>query len=247
MGLSDIINTLIAFADSLGYIGLFAISFIASIIVFVPIPFFPVLAIMSIDPKFDPHLLAFSSAMGASIAKVIIFYSSYYGRRFISRQSKVRMRPLQRLLKRYGWYASFIAAATPIPDDIVYIPLGLAKYNPFMFFTSLFAGKMLISEAVVWGTRMGFNLLEYVEGSEDTPLFYASIMVTAVLIGISIYFMIKVDWSKIVGKIFPWTLNSSMDEDKEGDEGKDEGKGKDKDKDEGKDDVLGSDGKEGGK
>ncbi|MEM4231978.1 MAG: hypothetical protein QXM77_05555, partial [Candidatus Nitrosocaldus sp.] len=76
-------------------------------------------------------------------------------------------------------------------------------------------------------------------------LFYASIMVTAVLIGISIYFMIKVDWSKIVGKIFPWTLNSSMDEDKEGDEGKDEGKGKGKDKDEGKDDVLGGDGKGG--
>ncbi|MEM0446419.1 MAG: VTT domain-containing protein [Candidatus Nitrosocaldus sp.] len=208
MGLSDIINTLLAFADSLGYIGLFAISFIASIIIFVPIPFFPILAIMSIDPKFDPHLLAFSSAMGASIAKVIIFYSSYYGRRFISRESRVRMKPLQRLLKRYGWYASFIAAATPIPDDLVYIPLGLAKYNPFMFFTSLLAGKMLISEAVVWGTRAGFNLLEYVEGSEDTPFFYVSLIATVVLIGVSIYFMIKVDWSKVIGKLFPWTLNS---------------------------------------
>lgn len=233
MGLSDIINTLIVFAGSLGYIGLFAISFIASIIIFVPIPFFPILAIMSIDPKFDPHILALSSAMGASIAKVIIFYTSYYGRRFISRQSKARMRPLQRLLKRYGWYVSFIAAATPIPDDIVYIPLGLAKYNPFMFFTSLLAGKMLISEAVVWGARTGFNLLEYVEGSEDTPLFYASVIITAALIGISIYFMIKADWSKIVGKIFPWTLNSTSVDDKECEDGDDE------------DDVLRDGGKEG--
>lgn len=217
MGLSDVLDTLIAFADSLGYIGLFAISFIASIIIFVPIPFFPILAIMSIDPKFDPHMLAFSSAIGASIAKLIIFYSSYYGRRFISRESKVRMKPLQRLLKRYGWYASFIAAATPIPDDLVYIPLGLAKYNHFMFFTSLLAGKMLISEAVVWGTRAGFNLLEYVEGSEDTPLFYASIIATAVLIGVSIYFMIKVDWSRVIGRLFPWTLNSEGSDDKDGD------------------------------
>ncbi|MFN4336395.1 MAG: YqaA family protein [Candidatus Nitrosocaldus sp.] len=209
MELSDIINTLMVFADSLGYIGLFVISFVASIIIFVPIPFFTILAIMSIDPKFDPHLLAFSSALGASIAKVIIFYSSYYGRRFISRKSKVRMRPLQRLLKRYGWYASFIAAATPIPDDLVYIPLGLAKYNPFMFFTSLLAGKMVISEAVVWGARSGFNLLEYVGGSEDTPFFYVSLVATAALIGVSIYFMIKVDWSKVIGRLFPWTLDSS--------------------------------------
>ncbi|MDW8000102.1 MAG: VTT domain-containing protein [Candidatus Nitrosocaldus sp.] len=217
MGLSDIIDTLLVIADSLGYIGLFAISFVASIIIFVPIPFFPILAIMSIDPKFDPHLLAFSSAMGASIAKVIIFYSSYYGRRFISRESRARMRPLQRLLKRYGWYASFIAAATPIPDDLVYIPLGLAKYNPFMFFTSLFAGKMLISEAVVWGTRAGFNLLEYVEGNENTPLFYASLIATVVLIGLSVYFMIRVDWGRIIGRLFPWTLNSGEDERDDGD------------------------------
>ncbi len=221
MGLSDIINTLIVLADSLGYIGLFVISFVASIIIFVPIPFFPILAIMSIDPKFDPHLLAFSSALGASIAKVIIFYSSYYGRRLISRESKIKMRPLQRLLKRYGWYASFIAAATPIPDDLVYIPLGLAKYNPLMFFTSLLAGKMLISEAVVWGARSGFNLLEYVEGGEDTPLFYVSLVGTIVLIGVSIYFMVKVDWGRVIGRLFPWTLNSSSDSSSDVDDGND--------------------------
>jgi membrane protein DedA with SNARE-associated domain len=35
-----------------------------------------------------------------------------------------------KLLSRYGWMGVFIAASTPIPDDIVYIPLGLAKYSP---------------------------------------------------------------------------------------------------------------------
>ena len=213
MGITDILNNLFVFASTLGYIGLFAISFIASIIVFVPIPFFPILALMSIDKDFDPHLLAFSSAIGATLAKTIIFYSSFYGRRFISRESKVKMKPLQRLLKRYGWYASFIAAATPIPDDIVYVPLGLAKYNPWLFFTSCFAGKMLISEAIVWGTRMGFNMLEYLESNTNGQLFYATVIATIAVTAFLIYFMIKADWSRLVGKVFPWTLNDDIDDD----------------------------------
>jgi membrane protein DedA with SNARE-associated domain len=213
MGITDILNNLFVFASTLGYIGLFAISFIASIIVFVPIPFFPILALMSIDKDFDPHLLAFSSAIGATLAKTIIFYSSFYGRRFISRESKVKMKPLQRLLKRYGWYASFIAAATPIPDDIVYVPLGLAKYNPWLFFTSCFAGKMLISEAIVWGTRMGFNMLEYLESNMNGELFYATVIATIAVTAFLIYFMIKADWSRLVGKVFPWTLKDDIDDD----------------------------------
>ncbi len=212
MGITDILNSLFVFASTLGYIGLFAISFIASIIVFVPIPFFPILALMSIDKDFDPHLLAFSSAIGATLAKTIIFYSSFYGRRFISRESKVKMKPLQRFLKRYGWYASFIAAATPIPDDMVYVTLGLAKYNPWLFFTSCFAGKMVISEAIVWGTRMGFNMLEYLESNMNGQLVYATVIATIAVTAFLVYFMIKVDWSRLIGKVFPWTLKDDIDD-----------------------------------
>jgi len=212
MGITDILNSLFVFASTLGYIGLFTISFIASIIVFLPVPFFPILALMSIDKDFDPHILAFSSAIGATLAKTIIFYSSFYGRRFISRESKVKMKPLQRLLKRYGWYASFIAAATPIPDDIVYIPLGLAKYNPWLFFTSCFAGKMVISEAIVWGTRTGFNMLEYLESNMNGELFYATVIATIAVTAFLIYLMIKTDWSRLVGKVFPWTLKDDNDD-----------------------------------
>jgi len=212
MGITDILNSLFVFVSTLGYIGLFTISFIASIIVFVPVPFFPILALMSIDKDFDPHILAFSSAIGATLAKTIIFYSSFYGRRFISRESKVKMKPLQRLLKRYGWYASFIAAATPIPDDIVYIPLGLVKYNPWLFFTSCFAGKMVISEAIVWGTRTGFNMLEYLESNMNGELFYATVIATIAVTAFLIYLMIKTDWSRLVGKVFPWTLKDDNDD-----------------------------------
>ena len=118
------------FAPEIGYIGLSLVSFFGSLIPFVPIPSFVLLATMAVGEQFNIHLLALFAALTSTVATQIIFYLSYGGRKIISEKTKIRMKPFQKLVKRYGASAAFVAAATPIPDDIVYIPLGLAKYNP---------------------------------------------------------------------------------------------------------------------
>ena len=121
---------LFPFAPVVGYPFLSLVSFFGSLIPFVPIPSFILLATMSVGDQYNIHILALLAAITATAAKQIIFYISYTGRRIIKKTTKKRMMPFQRLVKRYGASAAFIAAATPIPDDLVYIPLGLAKYNP---------------------------------------------------------------------------------------------------------------------
>ena len=122
------------FSPEVGYLGLGLVSFFGSLIPFVPIPSFILLVTMSVGDQFDIHILAILAAVTATLAKQIIFYASYGGRRIISEKTKKRMLPFQRLVKKYGAAAAFVAAATPIPDDLVYVPLGLAKYNPRRFF-----------------------------------------------------------------------------------------------------------------
>ena len=121
---------LFPFAPEVGYLSLGLVNFIGSLIPFVPLPGFLLLATMAVGDQFDLHILAILSAVTATVAKQIIFYASYGGRKIVSEKTKKRMRPFQRLVKRYGAGAAFFAAATPIPDDLVYVPLGLAKYNP---------------------------------------------------------------------------------------------------------------------
>src|ERR687884_502914 len=122
------------------YLGLFVISFILSIFIFVPVPN-------------SPNLISIYSALGIITAKVIIFYLAYYGRSFLSRTSRKnsRMLILQKLAHKYGWKAALIAAMTPIPDDIVYISLAIGKYSPWKFIASAFAGKLIIKEIMAWG------------------------------------------------------------------------------------------------
>jgi membrane protein DedA with SNARE-associated domain len=208
-----------ALYEGLGYLGVLVISFIGSIIVFIPVPYFPVLVTASLNRNLDPHVIALSSAVGAVAAKMIIFYGSYYGRNILSSKTKRRIMPLQRLLGRYGWAGAFTASLTPIPDDLVYIPLGLAKYSPWKFATAVFAGKLLLNEVIVAGTIfIGRPFVDMLSAEEINPLYLITgAIVTAAVMGLIIYFSLRIDWSKIIGKWFPWTLNESTADDEKND------------------------------
>ena len=213
------LEDLFPFGTELGYIGIILISFVSSLIPFIPIPYFPVLITASFNTNFNPHIISIISALGIVGAKTIIFFISYYGRKILSDKTKKRMRPLQNLVSRYGWFGAFIAALTPIPDDLVYIPLGLAKYNPWKFATATFAGKFLMNESIVWGSIfLGRPFVEDILSSSDTTdqtsLIIAAIVSTIVL-AVVVYFSLRIDWAKVIGRWFPWALKNSNEEQEE--------------------------------
>ena len=197
------------FAPEVGYIGLGLVSFIGSLIPFVPIPSFVLLATMSVGEQFDIHILALISAFTATIAKQIIFYASYGGRRMISEKTKKRMKPFQKLVKRYGGAAAFVAAATPIPDDMVYIPLGLAKYNPKRFFIATLSGKIVLCYIIVLISHFtGLSILEPVLEDIDDPLaIYAGMIVFGAIMTAIVILLLRLDWERILGRVAPWTLD----------------------------------------
>ena len=201
------------FAPEVGYIGLALVSFIGSLIPFVPVPSFILLATMSVGEQFDLHILALVSAFTATIAKQIIFYASYGGRRMISEKTKKRMRPFQKLVKRYGGAAAFVAAATPIPDDMVYIPLGLAKYNPKRFFVATLSGKIVLCYIIVLISHYtGLSILEPILEDIDDPLaIYAGMIVFGAIMTAIVILLLRLDWARILGRIAPWTLDDDED------------------------------------
>jgi membrane protein YqaA with SNARE-associated domain len=202
------LEDLLSFFNSFGYLGILLISFVGSIIIFIPIPYFPVLVAAAFDKHLDPHIISLSSAIGSVAGKMIIFYASYYGRKILNSSTKKRMFPLHKLLSKYGWLGAFIAAATPVPDDVVYITLGLAKYKPFRFATAVFAGKMVLKEITVWGALLiGRPFIEYFISNYSNPVYFVALIgSTGVILAIILYLSLKLDWAKIIGKWFPWTL-----------------------------------------
>mgnify|MGYP001169141513 CR=1 FL=1 len=211
------------FSSEVGYLGLALVSFFGSLIPFVPIPSFILLITMSTGDQFDLHILALTAAITATVAKQIIFAISYGGRKIISEKTKQRMRPFQKLVKRYGAGAAFFAAATPIPDDLVYVPLGLAKYNPLRFFIATLTGKIVLCYVIV-------ILSHYLSGPVIDPLFEtfgltepSATGTQAILVGILVFgaamtavvvILLRMDWNRILGRFLPWTVEDDEEDQK---------------------------------
>ena len=206
-------EALFPFVSEVGYLALSLVSFFGSLIPFVPLPSFLVLATMAVGDQFNIHILAILSAVTATMAKQIIFSVSYGGGRIISEKTRKRMKPFERLVKRYGAAATFVAAATPIPDDLVYIPLGLAKYNPRRFFVATLTGKIVLSYVIVLVSHfLGFSLLDpLVENIKDTSIIYIGMIIFGASLTAVVVLLLRLDWARILGRIAPWTL---IEEDK---------------------------------
>ena len=209
-------SAIFPFAPEVGYIGLTLVSFFGSLIPFVPLPSFLLLATMSVGDQFDLHVIALISAFTATGAKIIVFSVSYGGRRIIGEKSRKRMRPFERLVKKYGAAAAFFAAATPMPDDLIYVPLGLAKYNPKRFIIATLAGKIVLSYIIVFASHyFGLSLVEpLLEDIEDVRPIYIGIAVFAAIMTSVVILLLKLDWQRIMGRFAPWTLDeNNPDED----------------------------------
>ncbi len=207
MNFSDILP----FALEDGYLILALVNFFGSLIPFVPLPGFLLLATMSVGNEYDLHVLALLSAISAAVAKQIIFFVSFNGRRIMNEKTRKRMRPFERLVKKYGAAAAFVAAATPIPDDIIFVPLGLAKYNPKRFFIATLTGKIVLSYIIVLISHyIGLSFIEpFLEKIDDTTPIYIGIIIFGVIMTAVIVLLLKLDWVRIMGKFAPWTLDEN--------------------------------------
>ncbi|MGI0044337.1 MAG: VTT domain-containing protein, partial [Nitrososphaeraceae archaeon] len=196
-----------------GYSGVLLVTLLISLIVFVPIPYIPVLIIALLSGRFDPNLLALASATGVTLGQTTIFLASYRGRSLIKKKTLSRMTPLQILLAKYGSLGSFIAALTPIPpDDIIIILLGISKFTPWKFVVTTFFGKLIVNLAVVWILLLWGRPLAQQILDRSTDPFYLALFAAASIsvVGLLLYIVTRLDWDSIIGKRFPWTMNDNQ-------------------------------------
>jgi membrane protein DedA with SNARE-associated domain len=209
------IQGILTYFGNVGYIGIFIISFLGSILIFIPVPYFPILITSALNKELDPNMIALSATIGAVLAKSSIFIASYYGRNLLSNKTKSKILPLQNFLAKYGGLAAFIAALLPVPDDLVYIPLGIAKYSVRKFVLFTFIGKLLYGLIVVWGAVfLGRPIMEKFLSFSDANNQFSIAVISALTIGLLIlilFFTFKMDWTKIIGKWFPWALDNDHD------------------------------------
>jgi membrane protein DedA with SNARE-associated domain len=143
----------------------------------------------------DPFTLGFLVALGSTSAKFIHYLVTFFLGRFLGGERRRRLDVAGLKIRRWAFLALFVAAASPIPDEPVVVPLGLLRYNPIKFCLAFFLGKLSITIVGAYFGRFGQAALLSVTSQE--VLMVISIILTIVVTVV----LLKVDVGKIAEKV----------------------------------------------
>lgn len=175
-----------------GYLGIFFLSFIGALSVIFPIPYTIVIYLMG--SIIDPLLIAISGGLGSAFGELSGYVLGYFGRMLISEERRKKMDYMLKIFDRYGVAAIFLFALTPLPDDLLIIPLGIMRYNPIRFLIPCILGKTLMCLILSLGGRFSISLIRSLFGGEGG---WAATLVTLMLLVGVVIIMVKIDWEKI--------------------------------------------------
>lgn len=181
-------------AQSYGYFGVFLVSLIGSSSVIIPIPYTVIIFSMGMQKSlFNPFLLALSGGIGSTVGEFVGYLLGYFGRKVINENQKKKMNYILKVFTKYGAITIFLFSLTPLPDDLLFIPLGIMRYNFVKAFIPCFMGKILMCLILAYGGYMSISIIEALFGGEGGLL---TIIVSTILLLVIIIAMFKIDWEK---------------------------------------------------
>jgi membrane protein YqaA with SNARE-associated domain len=153
---------------------------------------------------YEPVWIAVAAGVGSAIGEFSGYLLGFGGKRLITGRYKKNVDFVVKVFNKYGSLAIFIFALTPLPDDVIFIPLGIMHYNPIKVFVPALIGKFLFNLILAYGGRFSIDFIEdaFGVGNElitSLIIFAAGIILTIVLL--------RFDWGKYFDKYLSKSAN----------------------------------------
>jgi len=127
------------------YFGLFIISLITSLIMFMPIPIFPFLVLAALF--LNPWLAALIVAIGSSIGEIAGYFTGMGTSHIFKLKDKVKnnkmLLKVKNLLEKKHFYMVALLSLIPLPMNTLGIAAGIIRYKKLKFIIGVFIGKLI--------------------------------------------------------------------------------------------------------
>ena len=189
-----------------GYFGIFLISLVGALSIFFPIPYTVViftLGGLKVGEAwvFEPVWIAVAAGIGSAVGEFSGYLLGFGGRRVIGEKYKRKMEFLMKLFDRFGPIVIFVFALTPLPDDLLFIPLGVIRYSLVRALIPALVGKICMNFIVAYSGRFSVQIIRDIFGVESDWISGLIGMVLALVLLIIVFVvMFKVDWEKLFEK-----------------------------------------------
>jgi membrane protein DedA with SNARE-associated domain len=176
------------------FVKLLGLAFISNSIPYMTVPYLIIIApFLARMRGLELVSSIFALALGATLGKLVVYGISRSLRRV--HRVKLKLSGLTQALNTYRkatFTAIFLAAALPVPDDVVYIPAGISGYSAIYFFTALLLGKLVITAlTAVYGAAVVYVIEE--SGVQD----WVYVLAMSALTLLAIYIINKINWSEV--------------------------------------------------
>ena len=194
--LQHLVEWMLQLAQNYGYFGIFLISLIGALSIFFPIPY--TVVIFTLGGLFDPFLIAIVAGLGSAVGEFSGYLLGFYGRKVISVERRRKMEFMVKVFDRFGPVTIFLFALTPLPDDLLFIPLGIMRYSFLRAFIPALIGKISMNFIVAYSGRYAIEIIKDIfgEGSDWIAVLLGGLLGIVLLIIVMVV-MFKVDWEKI--------------------------------------------------
>ena len=189
----DLYSLLFGTLQSYGYLGAFLIAVFGSVIPFLPVPYLAPIVLMS--GTLDPFFLGIIAGIGGALGKLTSYALGRFGRKLLTEERRERMNALGKAIGKYGAFAVFLFALTPLPDDIIYIPVGLTGFNLAKFMIANALGKIVLSWIVAYMGRFYFDVAVLFLGGESGVVAVVGAIIAMAIITIV---LLRINWEKVI-------------------------------------------------
>jgi len=193
--IEDLTKTLLSLTERYGLFGVFLISFVGNAIPYATVPYLALIAALAAQKSLTlPEAVLWSvvGGLGAALGKVVVYLTGVGTSELLPEKVRKNFELFSKIAQRGIFVAVFLFAALPLPDDVLYVPLGVARYPLIKFFFAVWLGKIIITFlSIAFGNAYSRIMEEYnVNATESAIILIVATVVLMVIIG-------RMDWARI--------------------------------------------------
>ncbi len=195
-GVQSFWETTIRFSLGNGYWGAALFAFLSNNTIVIPVPY--TLALIFFGATgLNPYLLGAAAGLGAAIGEMTAYLVGRGGSVLVKDKHRKSLDMFRHIITRRPKIMPFIIflfGVSPLPDDIVLIPLGLVRYGFWRSILPMAAGKIILTTAFAFLGTASTQTIESIVYHEQGFLAGAWSIVGAV---IAVYVIMKIKWERI--------------------------------------------------
>ncbi|MCK5593224.1 VTT domain-containing protein, partial [Candidatus Bathyarchaeota archaeon] len=150
---------------------------------------------------FEPIWIAIAAGIGSAVGEFSGYLLGFGGRKAIGEKYKKKMEFLMKVFDRFGPIVIFLFALTPLPDDLLFIPLGVMRYSIIKALIPAIIGKICMNFIIAYSGRLSIQIIRDIFGVESDWISALIGMILAITLLIIVFvIMFKMDWEKNLEK-----------------------------------------------